>query len=378
MKNKKIALVFPYAEPETGAPIARIKFFRKILKGAGFETMVFAPVKKNLGKSEQVVRFKGIIDLFKKLYKEKPCLAIASGPPATIIFNSVLCSKLLRFPLIADIRDPWVESKVAIGLLNENSFKYLLQKKYEQIAYFLSDKVFVVSEAIAEILRNKLKVKKEKITIVEHSIDLKIFRRNVKEGNKVKKELAIEEEPVLIYVGNAWVGVDKMIKSLSKILLETNAFLIVIVSKNPSDSKEMFEKIEKAVKRNKVSKNVRILYNVPHHELYKYLSAADLGLNIIPKKLTYVISNKVKEYIACGVPVACKCSKNCYSKKIIETYKIGFTSNAWGDFIQKIKKIILSKQKLEEMKKNALKTAKKFSYEKIGKKALAEIKDCLK
>jgi glycosyltransferase involved in cell wall biosynthesis len=271
-----------------------------------------------------------------------------------------------------------MESKVSTGVLTEGSFKYFLQKKYEQITYFLSNKVFVVSEAIAEILKNKLKVKKEKIVVVEHSVDLKIFRRNVEEGNKIKKKLVIGRRPVLIYVGNPWVGIDKMIEFFSKMLLENNAFLILIISKSPSDPKELFEKIEKAVERNKISKNVKILYNVPHSELYKYLSAADIGLNIIPKKLAYVVSNKIKEYIACGVPVACKCSKNCYSKKVIETYKIGFTSETWSDFIQKIKKTIQSKQKLEEMRMNALKTSKEFSYEKIGKKVLLVIKDCLK
>ncbi|MFH1234326.1 MAG: glycosyltransferase [Candidatus Diapherotrites archaeon] len=375
MKSKKIALVFPYAEPETGAPIARIDFFRRVLEGNGFEIKVLAPQKPDVKETGEVLRFKGKIGLFNALRKEKPALAIASGPPAQAIFDTALFSKILGFPAIADARDPWVKAKVTLGILDEGSLKWRLQKKFEKTAYSLSKKIFAISPAVAWEIE-ALGVSKGKIRIIEHSADTNAFRKDLKAGKEVRKELGIGKRPMLVYVGGAWVGIETMVEKISWMLKEKNAFLLLALSKSAFDPEQMFEKIREAVEKGGAGKNVKIMFNVQHGELFRYLSAADIGLNIIPEKLNYVVSNKVKEYMACGLPVSCKCDPECYSKEFIEGQGIGIVSGSWKEFAKKTSALIGS-EKLGKLGKKALEASKSFSHEKIGKKVLEEIEGIL-
>jgi len=375
LMKKKIALIFPYAKPEAGAPIARAVFFTKVLEEKGFETFIIAPAKKGIDEVENIKRYKGLIGLFTILLKEKPVLAIASGPPAPLILYTALFAKILGFPIIADVRDPWVKAKLAIGLLKENSFKYKLQRRIEYIAYKLSCRIFAVSEAIEKEIE-ELGIKKEKIRVIEHAVDIKNFRRVQSEGEKVRKEFGIGKRPVLIFVGSPWVGVETMIENIAKLLKEKNAFLLLILSKSASDSEQIFSKIHNAIKKGGLEKDSKIIFNVPHKELFKYLSAADIGLNIIPSGLNYLISNKIKEYIACGVPVSCKCDAACYSKNFIESKGIGVVSTSWEAFSERTKCLIGSNE-LKKLRKQALKISKEFSYERIGNKVLEEIESIL-
>ena len=135
------------------------------------------------------------------------------------------------------------------------------------------------------------------VHIIPNGVDTTVFKQVPTEV--AKKNIGLEGA-VIGYVGSLeyWVDLETVIKALP----ELDVKLLVVGPELFTDYGEMIKELaEKLGVLDKIIFTGRIEYN----ELYKYISAMDIGLNPLKhvKKNEITVGGKVFNYLACGKPV---------------------------------------------------------------------------
>ena len=113
-----------------------------------------------------------------KAVNVKGDILFATSTPLTIALPGVFASKILRIPMVFEVRDLWPEVPIAIGALKHPILKklaYILEK----FAYKNSKHIVALSSGMAEGIK-KTGYSDEKISIIPNSCDLELF--NVKKN----------------------------------------------------------------------------------------------------------------------------------------------------------------------------------------------------
>lgn len=74
-------------------------------------------------------------------------IIFATSTPLTIAIPAVSASKLLKIPMVFEVRDLWPEIPIAIGALNNPLLKFLA-KRLEKLAYTNSSAVVALSPGV--------------------------------------------------------------------------------------------------------------------------------------------------------------------------------------------------------------------------------------
>ena len=135
------------------------------------------------------------------------------------------------------------------------------------------------------------------VHIIPNGVDTTVFKQVPTEV--AKKNMGLEGA-VIGYVGSLeyWVDLETVIKALP----ELDVKLLVVGPELFTDYGKMIKELaEKLGVLDKIIFTGRIEYN----ELYKYISAMDIGLNPLKhvKKNEITVGGKVFNYLACGKPV---------------------------------------------------------------------------
>ncbi len=135
------------------------------------------------------------------------------------------------------------------------------------------------------------------VHIIPNGVDTTVFKQVPTEV--AKKSMGLEGA-VIGYVGSLeyWVDLETVIKALP----ELDVKLLVVGPELFTDYGEMIKELaEKLGVLDKIVFTGRVEYN----ELYKYISAMDIGLNPLKrvKKNEITVGGKVFNYMACGKPV---------------------------------------------------------------------------
>jgi|TARA_R110001599_G_scaffold191946_1_gene387010 glycosyltransferase involved in cell wall biosynthesis len=179
--------------------------------------------------------------------------------------------------------------------------------KYKIIAFFdffkaqNADALILMSKEHAELWTQRLVGRKKMFIFPTLPLpDDVFFDRNARA--EIRKNLGVDDKIIFVYVGNVtctWQrlsGMFKVFKEISEVY-PTARFLVLT-------RVEDFKLVKDEAKNFNVEDRL-VLKNVPHEEVYKYLSASDLGLflrhsHIMNKVVT---SGKLGEYLASGLPV---------------------------------------------------------------------------
>ncbi|MGP8322133.1 MAG: glycosyltransferase [Methanosarcinaceae archaeon] len=135
------------------------------------------------------------------------------------------------------------------------------------------------------------------VHIIPNGVDTTVFKQVPTEV--AKKNMGLEGA-VIGYVGSLeyWVDLETVIKALP----ELDVKLLVVGPELFTDYGEVIKELaEKLGVLDKIMFTGRVEYN----ELYKYISAMDIGLNPLKhvKKNEITVGGKVFNYMACGKPV---------------------------------------------------------------------------
>ena len=176
--------------------------------------------------------------------------------------------------------------------------------RIEKDAYQQSDcTIESVSDSLSSYLMSTYSVAPDKFCLAERDIPLQIpFAEKDKWRNEVRNELAIESQAkVYCYNGSAkpWQCPELAVNYFKDALGQhAHSFLLVLTQET--------QPFLQLLSKNNIPADRYCVMTVSHHEIYKYLSACDVGLIFRKPSIINWVSRptKVLEYQAVGLPIA--------------------------------------------------------------------------
>lgn len=200
-----------------------------------------------------------------------------------------------KVPVVFDYLDHYEESA---STYYPNSFFGRIVKRVVRsiIRYNLrsANSVITITEEFKQFL-NTIGV--NDVHIIPNGVDTTVFKQVPTEI--AKKNIGLEGN-IIGYVGSLeyWVDLETVIKALPKLDVK----LLVVGPELFTDYSKMIKELaEKLGVLDKIIFTGRVEYT----ELYKYISAMDIGLNPLKhvKKNEITVGGKIFNYLACGKPV---------------------------------------------------------------------------
>ena len=272
----------------------------------------------------------------------------------------------------------WAKKKTGGKLIYDSHELYLernTERKQSKVAklllsrleYFLVrsvDDVITVSESIGQELKRRYPIKR--LSVILNTPCSQASGRTL----SLRDELRIpKDNKIILYVGNITFnrGLEELIQSVSYL----DDCVVVIMGRAPKPAYNLV--LRRLAREAGVESKVYYFGPVPAEDVTEYAAFAHVGAASIKDvclSYYYCLPNKLFEYMAAGLPVAG--SNFPELKKVIEGYNIGKTFNPDDpkDIAEAINYVLSDKQRYMQMKRNALRAARVFSWENESKKLL--------
>lgn len=220
----------------------------------------------------------------------------------------------------------------------ENAFK---KNKREILR---ADHIICVTEKLKNYYISKYSINANKFTSLTTGCDSSKFRYYKKIRDKFRKELGLESEFVLIYIGNvyySWQNISKTLEFYKKIKKINNNNIKLIIITRLVDKHIILDFLNKY--RIKTSELI-LKYSIPNDEIPKYLNAADLGVILRENHPMnhFAAPGKFGEYACCGLPILTGKGIANFSEKLSKTPYGIVLENIYdnSEFLIKIKRFM--------------------------------------
>jgi 1,2-diacylglycerol 3-alpha-glucosyltransferase len=371
--------------------VVSIETFRKVLEEMGHQVFIYAPEHPSYkDKTPNVFRFKSkriikkpemryafnflpVNCKFKKISHFKLDIVHAHTPFA-MGFLAKYISKRQLIPLIYTHHTDYPE--YAKYYFKEKLFLPYLARAYSVWFANLSDAIIIPSLKVKEDLLDYGVKKNIPICTLQTGVNLKLFRKSLKNRRALRKKLNISpEKKVLITVSRLGreKNIEFLIKSFAKIKKKKKDILFLIVGDGPDS-----ERLEKMARRMKITDSVIFTGAIPHKEIPAYYQSSDI---FIFASLTDIQPIVILEALACGLPTVVLKDK-AFTDVVLDN-KNGFLidghfSNPIKLFSQKIIKILENQVLYKKFSISALKTGRSFSEKKMAENLLEIYKKQIK
>lgn len=231
-------------------------------------------------------------------------VVFATSTPLTIAIPGVMAAKVLKAPLVFEVRDLWPELPIAIGALR-NPVSIFLAKRLEYFAYKRSDRIIALSPGMAEGVTNA-GFPAERLHVIPNSSDVDLFgpeKRDVEE-DIFYKLLGRAFERVILYPGTLGhindVGYLVDLAFESKKIGRDVAFVVI----GDGVQKSSIEK--KASSVGVLGHNFFMFPPMSKHRIVSALAEADMVISLfLPlKQMEANSANKFFDALASATPVA--------------------------------------------------------------------------
>jgi glycosyltransferase involved in cell wall biosynthesis len=263
-------------------------------------------------------------------------------------------AKELQIPVIFRLLD------IAHGLVKIPILKNLA-KKYESIVLSNSLKVLTTTPDMSRFA-TEMGAKKEFVEYFPLGINTDNFKPLEKDIS-FRDSLGISEnDNVIVFVGTIYpfAGLMELVNNFNIIENETQNVKLIIVGGGPS-----YDKLEKLVISKKLESKIILTNFIPQKEIPKYISLADICIN--PFEINYVtnriLPTKIIEYFACGKPVLSTPLSG--TKELLPDEKYGILYSDSQNFTKTLSTLLLDKNRLNQLGKQALDYAHKHHDWKI-------------
>lgn len=183
-----------------------------------------------------------------------------------------------------------------------------------------------------------------------------------------EKEFFATEKPsneklIIIYSGGIHKdrGYEQLVEAIEILRHRQIDFIVQLVGDGP-----LRNKIERMVKRKKLEQSIEFVGAVPPTMVRDYLNKADIGIALYQPIINnyYSLSNKLFEYLVCGVPMIYPYYKG--SSMYLEMIEaVGVNPTSPKSIARKVEFLITHPEKRERMRQLALDHASQFTWEQL-------------
>jgi glycosyltransferase involved in cell wall biosynthesis len=225
------------------------------------------------------------------LKKEKIDVVVSANILPAFLVNLVKG----KTPIVFDYLDHYEES--AATYYPDSFFGRIVKYGVRQIIHYNlknADVLITVTTELRDFLQH---LSEKSIHVIPNGVDTSVFEIIPREY--AKKELGLDGT-IIGYVGSLeyWIDLETAIKTLPKL----DAKLLII---GPGLFTDYGETIKSLASELGVLDRMIFKGRVEYSELYRYISAMDIGLNPLKHvmKNEVAVGGKIFNYLACGVPV---------------------------------------------------------------------------
>ncbi len=324
----KIAIVSPFARPELGANVLRVNSLESFLLEKGNEVSIFSPKREKIPEVKGVIRYSSEFDIFSKIFFSDFDVVFYTSPPLTHGFFSGFAARLSGKKFFLDLRDPWPNVYSKLGIYKK-SLKLFFYEIIEKLTYFLSLKIFVVTDGIGEHVSKKGFGKK--VVLALNGTTPSLFSFDSKKRNILLDKYSLKNKKVFIYSGafSGW-EVDSLIKIFKKFPEDYFLFLLIPRIKFHSSEFDKLVSLTKEKIRNKVE--VIDISTMPFENLKDYFSVSDIGISTVPSFMNYCIVVKTYDYCASGLYCLAKGPSQGSLRNLFLNNPIGSYFSDWKSF----------------------------------------------
>ena len=233
------------------------------------------------------------------IYRHKAKMIYSEGFPGAVI--SCFLSIITKKPHIIHTYEPHADYMLESGVWSEKSWEYKALKKLELPIARQAHTLITATQVYKDILIKK--GVSTKILVIPSCIDTEVYRYRHHCRQRIRRELNIEEEQIVIsYLGKlGGMYMDEELFTFFKICYEynPNQFYFFLFTNEPK------VKIHEYLTKFQIPKERILVKFLQKEEVPDYLSAADFGfcgIRPIPSR-RYSSPIKNGEYWACGLPI---------------------------------------------------------------------------
>lgn len=182
------------------------------------------------------------------------------------------------------------------GLLRKNAKR--------QIHYNLetAKRIICVSEQLKSHLVNYWKIAAQKILVFSNGVDAEQFRPDSNAHRQVRESLGINNNPLILFVGNfyEWHDVSTLLNSFPRVLTDNPDARLVLVGDG-----SLRETMEQRSIDLGVSHAVHFTGLIPHADVPRYMASADIAIVPYPEmgQENWLSPLKLFEYMASAKPI---------------------------------------------------------------------------
>lgn len=245
---------------------------------------------------------KGILRAFATALARRPTIVHGRSYFATAIADLV-ATVVPRARLLFDCRGMLGDEYVDINYWTPDRIEYRMVKRFEQRAFRRAEGVVVLTNALKEWIRGRTWLgPRTHIEAIPCCVDLERFRFDASARVRVREELGLGSRLVLVYSGSLGSFYREADVARFAALVKRRAVgeirFLLLTGSSP-------ERLVGPLEQAGLTKSEIVVRKVNPSEMYKYLSAGDLGISFITSTFSKKGSSptKVAEYLACGLPV---------------------------------------------------------------------------
>lgn len=304
----------------------------------------------------------GLMSVSKKIDTEKPNVIYASSVHPLTWLAGYKLSKRYGAKFIAETRDLWPETFVAMGKMSKNSIPAKILYKIEKFIYQKADKLIFTFPGGKDYVES-IGLDSSKVRYINNGVDLEEFNQN--KARYVLEDEDLDDDSTFKVLFTGAIGEANAIYRIvdaAKIFIDKGIEEIKFYIFGDGPEKE---KLQNRVQEDKVT-NVIFKGKVDKRYVPSILSRADLNifcLEYLPNLFKYGLSpNKMFDYFASGRPIVS--NVEC-GYDMLEKYKCGITvkggsAEALAEGILKFYN--MPKEEYDTYCNNALKAAHDFDF----------------
>lgn len=251
----------------------------------------------------------------------KADVVFATSTPLTIALPGIFASKILKVPMVFEVRDLWPKVPIELGVL-KNPLSVFLAKALEKFAYRNSNQIVALSQGMADgVIATGYPEKC--VTLVPNSADLELFDPSKIKNNVFRYAYGLPKGPLVLYPGT--LGKANGVKYLVHVAAAAYKMNPDIVFLVVGDGAKYLSVEQEAINWGVYKKNFFMLPALPKKKLVYAFSDSDLifSLFIDSPALEANSANKFFDALAAGKPVAI--NYGGWQKELIENYSVGLT-----------------------------------------------------